>query len=349
MSPALALLTLPLVEAFWKRRPPQPLPATDEPVGQSAMLLVVLSIVACCCVPALLARLRGAGGAARLIDGKAIAAAIRREVKQHSEALIASHKVTPGLAVVLVGARTDSATYVKMKKKAAAEVGFHSIDKTFEESVTEEALLQCVQELNSDPSVHGILVQLPLPKHIDEAKVLESIRVEKDADGFSSENVGNMCLRGGKVTLAHRVASRLPESCYPPPGRSLVAGSVRPPPSDLLARLARLTAAPASRLQPPLAVPCTPAGCIVLLQRSGVAVRGKECVVVGRSNIVGMPVAHMLQSMDGTVTARSPEINRGHPRSPEVTRGHARSPQVTRDHSRSPLSPDVTLDHPRST
>jgi len=99
--------------------------------------------------------------------------------------------------------------------------------------------------------VHGILVQLPLPNHINEPEVLEAILVEKDVDGFSSANIGNMCLRGGR---------------------------------------------------PPLALPCTPAGCVELLQRSEVEISGKDVVVLGRSNIVGMPVAHMLQSMDATVT-----------------------------------------------
>jgi len=159
--------------------------------------------------------------------------------------------VQPGLAVVLVGDRTDSSTYVRMKKRAADEVGFHSVDCKFSESVSEGELLECVRKLNSDPKVHGILVQLPLPRHINEAKVLEEILVEKDVDGFSAANIGNMCLKGGK---------------------------------------------------PPLALPCTPAGCVELLQRSEVEVRGKEVVVLGRSNIVGMPVAHLLQSMDATVT-----------------------------------------------
>ena len=192
-----------------------------------------------------------ASEAARIIDGKAIAAEIRAEIKVQADELRASHGVTPGLAVVLVGSRTDSATYVRMKKKAAAEVGFHSVDREFPESVTEAELLACVETLNQDKAVHGILVQLPLPTHIDEARVLEAIEVRKDVDGFSAENIGNMCLRGGK---------------------------------------------------PPLALPCTPAGCVELLQRSGVAVAGKEVVVLGRSNIVGMPVAHLLQSMDATVT-----------------------------------------------
>jgi len=190
-------------------------------------------------------------GEAQLIDGKAVAAQIRQEVRGETDALQSQHGVIPGLAVVLVGNRTDSATYVRMKKRAAKEVGFYSIDRNFDERVTQQELIDTVRELNADSKVHAILVQLPLPKHIDEAKVLEEINVAKDVDGFSAANIGNMCLRGGK---------------------------------------------------PPLAVPCTPAGCVELLQRSGVEVRGKEVVVVGRSNIVGMPVAHLLMSMDATVT-----------------------------------------------
>ena len=188
---------------------------------------------------------------ARIIDGRKVAAQIRTEVKQGAEELQKDHGIVPGLAVVLVGNRTDSKTYVRMKKRAANEVGFHSVDKNFEETVSTQQLIDCVKALNADPKVHGILVQLPLPRHVDESKVLEAIDVEKDVDGFSASNIGNMCLRGGR---------------------------------------------------PPLAVPCTPAGCVELLQRSDVEVRGKDVVVVGRSNIVGMPVAHLLMSMDATVT-----------------------------------------------
>ena len=180
-----------------------------------------------------------------------MAATIRTEVKALVDELVRDHSVTPGLAVVLVGQRTDSATYVRMKKRAAAECGFHSVDLDFEADVTQETLEAAIDGLNADDKVHGILVQLPLPKHIDEAEILARIDVAKDVDGFSAANIGNLCLRGG---------------------------------------------------QPPLAVPCTPAGCAELLQRSGVAVSGKEVVVLGRSNIVGMPVAHLLQSMDATVT-----------------------------------------------
>lgn len=193
----------------------------------------------------------GAASPAKLIDGKVLSGQIRDECKNETEQLKASHNVTPGLAVVLVGSRKDSQSYVRNKKKMAAEVGFYSVDKDLPEDATQEQLLAEIAALNQDPAVHAILVQLPLPDHIDEATVLKAIKVEKDVDGFSALNIGNLCLKGG---------------------------------------------------DPPLAVPCTPAGCIEMLQRSGVDVNGKDVVVIGRSNIVGMPVAALLQSMNGTVT-----------------------------------------------
>jgi len=188
---------------------------------------------------------------AKIIDGKATAATIQEELTEEVERLQKEHNVLPGLAVVLVGQRVDSATYVRMKKKVAAAIGIHSVDVDLPETVTQEDLLKEVERLNQDPQVHGILVQLPLPDHIDEPTVLKAIVVEKDADGFSALNIGNLCLKGG---------------------------------------------------EPPLAVPCTPAGCIELLQRYGIEISGKDCVVLGRSNIVGMPVAALLQSCNGTVT-----------------------------------------------
>uniref|UniRef100_A0A7S3V0N4 Methenyltetrahydrofolate cyclohydrolase n=1 Tax=Aplanochytrium stocchinoi TaxID=215587 RepID=A0A7S3V0N4_9STRA len=189
--------------------------------------------------------------AEKIISGTKISALIREEVKKQVEFLVSTHNTRPGLAVVLVGERKDSATYVRMKKKAAAEVGFHSVDISLDDTVTEEELLKVVEDLNERDDVHGILVQLPLPAHVDTALVLKSIRVDKDVDGFSAENIGNLCLRGG---------------------------------------------------EPPLALPCTPAGCVELLERSDVDATGKRAVVIGRSNIVGMPLAHLLISMDATVT-----------------------------------------------
>jgi len=185
------------------------------------------------------------------IDGKAVADDVRAEVKLLSNQLKREHGVSPGLAVILVGSRKDSQSYVRNKKTAAAEVDFYTVDVTLEETASQAELLAEVEKLNNDSKVHAILVQLPLPKHIDEATILKAVKVEKDADGFSAMNIGNLCLKGG---------------------------------------------------DPPLAVPCTPAGCIELIQRSGIEVAGKNAVVIGRSNIVGMPVSQLLQSMDATVT-----------------------------------------------
>lgn len=186
-----------------------------------------------------------------LIDGKLIASIVRQEVKEYTAELVAKHGVTPGLAVILVGSRKDSQSYVTNKKKMSTEVGFHNVDVNLPETISQDDLLTEIDKLNKDPKVHAILVQLPLPSHIDEPTVLEAISVEKDVDGFSCQNIGNLCLKGGR---------------------------------------------------PPLAVPCTPAGCVELLQRSEVQVSGKDAVVLGRSNIVGMPVAALLQSMNATVT-----------------------------------------------
>lgn len=165
--------------------------------------------------------------------------------------MVEKHGVTPGLAVVLVGSRKDSQSYVTNKKKMAAQVGFHSVDVTLPEEVSQADLLAEIEKLNKDTAVHAILVQLPLPAHIDEATILEAIRMEKDVDGFGAVNIGNLCLKGGKD---------------------------------------------------PLAIPCTPAGCMELLKRSGVQISGSDAVVLGRSNIVGMPMANLLQSANATVT-----------------------------------------------
>jgi len=185
-----------------------------------------------------------------LIDGKKLSADVRKEVKDAVAWLQHKHGLTPGLAVVIVGSRKDSATYVRNKKKAAEEVGFHSIDVSLSDDISEEELVLEISKLNDDPAVHAILVQLPLPSHIDETRVLATIQVDKDADGFSVVNIGRLCLSGSQ----------------------------------------------------PLAIPCTPAGCIEMLQRSGVVVSGADVVVLGRSNIVGMPLAAMLQSSNATVT-----------------------------------------------
>lgn len=181
-----------------------------------------------------------------IIDGKAIAATIREEIKSE----VSTMKTKPGLAVVIVGERKDSQTYVRMKRKACEEVGIESFHAEIPETATEKEVLDVVKKFNADARVHGILVQLPLPKHMDEEKILAAISIEKDVDGFHPENIGKLAMKGHE----------------------------------------------------PLFVPCTPKGCVELLKRSGVDPSGKNAVVVGRSNIVGMPAAMLLMGANATVT-----------------------------------------------
>jgi 5,10-methylene-tetrahydrofolate dehydrogenase/methenyl tetrahydrofolate cyclohydrolase len=133
-----------------------------------------------------------------IIDGKATAAAIQEELHEEVERLQREDGVLPGLAVILVGERVDSATYVRMKKKTAAAIGIHSVDVNLPDTVQQEELLEQVERLNNDKHVHGILVQLPLPDHIDEATVLKAIAVEKDADGFAALSEFQMFHHGSR-------------------------------------------------------------------------------------------------------------------------------------------------------
>ncbi|MEW5301965.1 MAG: hypothetical protein WDW36_004788 [Sanguina aurantia] len=195
---------------------------------------------------------------AQLIDGKKIAEDIRKEIAAEVVLLKASTGVTPGLAVVLVGSRKDSETYVRSKKKGCAEAGIESYGTDLPETATEEEVLKVVAAYNADPNVHGILVQLPLPKHISETRILDAISIEKDVDGFHPLNMGALAMRGRE----------------------------------------------------PLFVPCTPRGCIELLERMNIPIAGKKAAVIGRSNIVGMPAALLLQKRDATVTiihSRTPD------------------------------------------
>ncbi|KAL2535307.1 Bifunctional protein FolD 2 [Forsythia ovata] len=187
---------------------------------------------------------------ATIIDGKAIAQTIRSEIAAEVRRLSETHGKVPGLAVVIVGNRKDSQSYVNMKRKACTEVGIKSVDIDLPEEVSETELICRVHDLNANPDVHGILVQLPLPKHINEEKVLSEIALEKDVDGFHPLNIGKLAMKGRE----------------------------------------------------PLFVPCTPKGCIELLNRSGISIKGKKAVVVGRSNIVGLPVTLLLLKEDATVT-----------------------------------------------
>eukprot|EP01028_Stygiella_incarcerata_P012802 TRINITY_DN80473_c0_g1_i1.p1 TRINITY_DN80473_c0_g1~~TRINITY_DN80473_c0_g1_i1.p1 ORF type:complete len:294 (+),score=100.70 TRINITY_DN80473_c0_g1_i1:143-1024(+) len=197
---------------------------------------------------------------ASIIDGKKISADVKEEVKAEVARLKEKYDgEVPGLAVVLVGERPDSATYVRMKERAAAYCGIKSFSKTVPADISEEELLKIVQDFNADPAVNGILVQLPLPKHINEETILRSISVEKDVDGFHPMNIGELGMKG----------------------------------------------------RDPLFAPCTPTGAIELLERSGVKIAGSTAVVVGRSNIVGLPVALQLLKKDATVMichSRTPDI-----------------------------------------
>jgi methylenetetrahydrofolate dehydrogenase (NADP+) / methenyltetrahydrofolate cyclohydrolase len=183
----------------------------------------------------------------KIIDGKQIAACLREEIKA-GVAGLKDRKVTPGLAVVLVGEDPASRVYVSMKEKACEQTGIFSDEHKLPAETTESELLQLVEQLNRDERIDGILVQLPLPKHIDESKILEAISPNKDVDGFHPYNVGR-----------------------------LVTGN-------------------------PLFQPCTPYGVMKMIEHIGYDLTGKEVVVVGRSNIVGKPVALMCLAKHATVT-----------------------------------------------
>lgn len=198
----------------------------------------------------------------KYIDGNAIAGTIRQELAVIVSGLKESTGVVPGLAVILVGARRDSATYVRMKKKACAEVGITSFGIDYPDTVSQEELIAKIDELNADPLVHGILVQLPIPQHIDEQTVLDRISKEKDVDGLHPLNVAQLC-----NTKTHA------------PGRKGWNFN------DINFH-----------------VSCTPQGCIELLDRSDVVIEGKDAVVIGRSNIVGIPVSMLLMQRNATVT-----------------------------------------------
>lgn len=181
------------------------------------------------------------------IDGKAIAAAVRAEVRAEVEVMAKEGK-TPGLAVIVVGDDPASRVYVNNKKKACAEAGIRSEEFALPAETTQEELMALVDELNAREDIHGILCQLPLPKHLDDKSVIAAISPDKDVDAFHAANVGQIMI--GDYTF----------------------------------------------------LPCTPAGVMELLHRTGISVEGKHCVVIGRSNIVGKPMAMLLLHENATVT-----------------------------------------------
>lgn len=185
--------------------------------------------------------------AAKILDGKALSTRLKEEIKNEVAALKESG-VSVGLAVIIVGSDSASRIYVNNKKKACEFTGIESFEYALDENTTEEELVNLIEKLNSDSKVDGILVQLPLPSHINEEKVIMAIDPKKDVDCFHPENVGRLMIGN------------------------------------------------------PVVLPCTPAGVMELIKESGVTVSGKECVVIGRSNIVGKPQALLLLAESGTVT-----------------------------------------------
>jgi methylenetetrahydrofolate dehydrogenase (NADP+)/methenyltetrahydrofolate cyclohydrolase len=185
------------------------------------------------------------------IDGKAKAAELSEKIKEETAALTRDHGITPGLAVVIIGADPASQVYVRNKKRTAEGCGFHSVQHSLPEDVSQEDVLDLVQSLNEDEAIHGILVQLPLPDHLDEQRITQSIAPSKDVDGFHYINIGK-----------------------------LTAGDT----ADAF-------------------VPCTPAGCMLMIEdHLGTDLSGLGAVVIGRSNIVGKPMASLLLARNATVT-----------------------------------------------
>lgn len=187
---------------------------------------------------------------AKIIDGKQVAEKVRASVAEDVAKMKAEYDYVPGLATVLVGEDPASATYVRSKQRMSEKLGIRSVGHHLPADASQDEVLTLVKKLNADPEVNGILVQLPLPKHIDEETILNAIDLEKDVDGFHPVNIGRLAMKGRN----------------------------------------------------PLFIPCTPAGCMVLLEEAGVEMNGAEAVIVGRSNIVGLPMAMLLQKANATVT-----------------------------------------------
>ncbi len=185
---------------------------------------------------------------AKILDGKAVSQRVKDDLKKETEKFVKENGFAPGLAVVIVGNDPASRVYVNSKKRACEEIGYYSEEHALCESTTEDELLNLVEKLNNDDKIHGILVQLPLPKHINEETIINAINPKKDVDAFHPVNVG-------KIMIGN---------------------------FDFL--------------------PCTPAGVMELIKESGISLEGKNCVVIGRSNIVGKPQAMLLLHKNATVT-----------------------------------------------
>lgn len=193
----------------------------------------------------------------KILDGKSLAADMKRKIREEVDRLVAAGKRRPGLAVMIVGDDPGSRSYVAGKSKDCEEVGFTGNTIFYNENISEDELMKEVERLNNDAAIHGILVQLPLPKHINSDRILQAILPEKDVDGFHPRNVASLWLKE------------------------------------------------------PCTVPCTPKGVIHVLEDNGFEISGKHAVVVGRSNIVGLPAAKLLLDRNATVTvahSRTPDL-----------------------------------------
>jgi 5,10-methylene-tetrahydrofolate dehydrogenase/methenyl tetrahydrofolate cyclohydrolase len=185
---------------------------------------------------------------AKILDGKKTAAEIYNEL-QHDITLLKQNDITPGLSVILVGDRTDSKTYVAMKQKKCRELGIFSKLIKLEEDVSEDKIIKIIHDLNNDDKINGILIQLPLPKHLNENKILSTVKLSKDVDGFHFENIGRLSVD-----------------------------------------------------KQPLFIPCTPKGCLEILDRYKIDLCGKNICILGRSAIVGLPLSLLLLYRNATVT-----------------------------------------------
>lgn len=218
---------------------------------------------------------------AKILDGKALSARVLERLKHEIAELRALGHRAPGLSTVLVGKDPASAVYVRSKRKRADELGIESFHHDLDDKVSQEELLSLIATLNADPRVDGILIQLPLPKHIDTHQILCAVSPAKDVDGFHPENVG-------KLTLGT-----------------------------------------------PLFVPCTPKGCMYLIEESGINLHGAHAVIVGRSNIVGKPMAYLLLNTDVTITIchRNTRDLKSHTRMADILISAAGVPHlITADH-----------------
>ena len=185
----------------------------------------------------------------KLINGNSIADDIYKELNVKIHQLKTQHNIIPGLAVMIIGDRPDSLTYINMKRKKCKQLGIESFLIQLPIDILEEQVIQKISNLNNDPQIHGILIQLPLPKNFNQNKILSQVSIDKDVDGFHYNNIGKLALK-----------------------------------------------------QNPKFIPCTPKGCIELLQRSNIPISGMHVVVLGRSNIVGLPLSLLLLHQDATVT-----------------------------------------------